>query len=780
MKTVLFASALLAGGLVTQADAQFSGSHATAAKQVQKQQPKQSAPATSVVAPSSSASGTWAGGSDDCSTATVISGQGVFPYSQLGAVTGAEGQNESNCYAFGTFNVNDDVWFSWTADATGVAIVSTCGDFHDTKIAAYPGGGCPLDGTSLACNDDTCGLQSTIAFACTNGTSYMLQVGTFAAGQGSTGNLNISIGTPPTNDDCSAPDVIAGQGSFPFSNFLATTGAQGQLESNCYFFGSTIVDNDVWFQWTANMTGVATVSTCNTFIDTKLVAWPNSGCPLDGTSLGCNDDSCGLQSRLQFAVTNGSTYLLQVGTFPGASGGSDLMDISIGVPPPNDDCSSPLLIAGQNTFAYDNGLATTGVDGQNESLCYAFGSTTVDNDVWYEWTADGDGIAIMSTCGNFVDTKLAAYPAGGCPTLGSAVACNDDACGLQSTIAFNVTNGASYLLQVGNFPGAAGGPGTFDITIVVPPSGYAYDLGVSNNSLGLTAGGGIGWLHGFDSGGTDIITQVSSAYGTPLFPGLPVGQPATVCIWDDPTNDFNPSDATLLYSAPIVTANEDTDVFNAYPIPSVGVTGVFFVGIVCQNAVGTYPAPMDGTFPSLSRAWIVGQTTGSGGFAAFDYNNLALNDVPVQDMDSIGFPSVFLLRAEGSGATIGTNYCTAAANSVDAGGAIISGIGSSSLSAATLELVATPAPNQPAIFYYGPNQLNLAFGNGFRCIGGFVVRMPVVNGAGNEIHHVVDFVANGTNFANLGTVNFQCWYRDPAGGGAFFNLSNGLEIVFQP
>ena len=30
------------------------------------------------------------------------------------------------------------------------------------------------------------------------------------------------------------------------------------------------------------------------------------------------------------------------------------------------------------------------------------------------------------------------------------------------------------------------------------------------------------------------------------------------------------------------------------------------------------------------------------------------------------------------------------------------------------------------------------------------------------------------------TWNFQNWFRDPAAGGAFFNLSDGLEITFTP
>ena len=30
------------------------------------------------------------------------------------------------------------------------------------------------------------------------------------------------------------------------------------------------------------------------------------------------------------------------------------------------------------------------------------------------------------------------------------------------------------------------------------------------------------------------------------------------------------------------------------------------------------------------------------------------------------------------------------------------------------------------------------------------------------------------------TLNFQAWFRDPVGGGAGFNLSDGLELTFEP
>ena len=65
----------------------------------------------------------------------------------------------------------------------------------------------------------------------------------------------------------------------------------------------------------------------------------------------------------------------------------------------SDSCTTPTPIAGQGTFPYDNTQATTGAEGQNEPLCYQFGSSAVDNDVWFAWTADFTGNAVITTCG---------------------------------------------------------------------------------------------------------------------------------------------------------------------------------------------------------------------------------------------------------------------------------------------------------------------------------------------------------------------------------------------
>ena len=154
--------------------------------------------------------------------------------------------------------------------------------------------------------------------------------------------------------------------------------------------------------------------------------------------------------------------------------------------------------------------------------------------------------------------------------------------------------------------------------------------------------------------------------------------------------------------------------------------------------------------------------------------------------DDVNFPHVtpmFIDNMEitGNSGSIGTNYCLANNNSTGQP-ASISAAGSAVVAAANFTLSATPVPNQPGLFYYGPNQSQLSFGNGFRCVSGTLSRLGIVNAAANTMSHMVDF-ANPPTAAGLitagSTWNFQAWYRDPTGGGAFFNLSDGLEVLFQ-
>ena len=75
--------------------------------------------------------------------------------------------------------------------------------------------------------------------------------------------------------------------------------------------------------------------------------------------------------------------------------------------------------------------------------------------VWYRYTAPADGHAKLSTCGSGFDTLLAVYTGGSVNGLIS-VAANDDACGLQSTVSFDASEGETYRIAVDGLQGVTG------------------------------------------------------------------------------------------------------------------------------------------------------------------------------------------------------------------------------------------------------------------------------------------------------------------------------------
>lgn len=135
-------------------------------------------------------------------------------------------------------------------------------------------------------------------------------------------------------------------------------------------------------------------------------------------------------------------------------------------------------------------------------------------------------------------------------------------------------------------------------------------------------------------------------------------------------------------------------------------------------------------------------------------------------------------------ASVGTRFCLATDHS---GGdrASISTAGTASISANDLTLVGYPLPaNSFALFYYGPDTAQVPFGNGTRCIDGPTLqRLPVgqstENGAFVQSLDLTDPPTTSGLIAAGSTWHFQCWFRDAAGGGAGFNLSDGISVTFE-
>ena len=191
------------------------------------------------------------------------------------------------------------MWFRWTAPTTQWVRLTTCaGATTDTKVAVYAGAGCPSS-EPVVCDDDACGQAggpSEARWFATAGAVYTIQLGTFPGTGGGPGFFTIESFAPAAGDDCNAPIRIAGAGPHAFDDVQATTGTQGQIDALCTSptDPNPRITFDLWYKWTAPVTGTATWSLCaGTQLDTKIAAYSGTGC-LSGFSLACNDDGSGL------------------------------------------------------------------------------------------------------------------------------------------------------------------------------------------------------------------------------------------------------------------------------------------------------------------------------------------------------------------------------------------------------------------------------------------------------------------------------------------------------
>ncbi|MFO0857304.1 MAG: hypothetical protein U0640_08125 [Phycisphaerales bacterium] len=372
---------------------------------------------------------------DFCANAIPVTNGSTTAFDTIGAL-----QDGPTC---GTNNI----WYSYTATGNEQVTLSLCGSSYDTEVSAYSGGCGAL--TQLVCNDDFCGLQSQASFVTGGAGTFLISVAGFG-GQTGTGTMSLNaipvVG--PANDDCSGAISM-----FDGDNAWDNTFATQETTIGCAFGGAANSGKDVWYTYTATSTDNRTFEvTSYATGDSNLAIYDACG----GTELACNDDAVGLLSRIRnFPTTLGTTYYIRLAGWgnPGGEGAGNL-NISITPPPvPFDSCELAVAVAGQPvTQTYD----TTGFTTDNTDCGGGL-------DGFYAWTPSASGFGVVSTCGlSGSDTTLAAYDSCG----GILLACNDDFCGLQSTVSFPVTAGNTYIVRIAGF----GNQAVFgDISFDVPP-----------------------------------------------------------------------------------------------------------------------------------------------------------------------------------------------------------------------------------------------------------------------------------------------------------------------
>jgi hypothetical protein len=130
-----------------------------------------------------------------------------------------------------------------------------------------------------------------------------------------------------------------------------------------------------------------------------------------------------------------------------------------------------------------------------------------------------------------------------------------------------------------------------------------------------------------------------------------------------------------------------------------------------------------------------------------------------------------------------SSYCTAGVNSTG-NASSLGGSGSPYVANNDFGLFANGLPAlETGVFLMGTATDNTPFGNGTLCVGGAVHRLGTASTAAGVATLALDVTDPSSPASQItagSTWHFQFWYRDTTGGGAGFNLSNGLSATFCP
>jgi hypothetical protein len=217
---------------------------------------------------------------------------------------------------------NRSVWFTWTAPATGLARVSSCGSDFDSVVAVY--GGSMLSGlyaTKLANNDNGCGpptYASVVYLRVQAGTTYRVVLDGWTASDAGNYQLVAEMlgdpGPPPPNDDVGAAVTLTGDTATASGTNVGATSGWNEWPSRATQL--------VWWRWVSPVDGQVRVDTCNSGFDTILGVMRRDSGEWAGGDIA--SDGCGDRGAVTMNAVAGQEYWIGVGGDGGASGAVDL------------------------------------------------------------------------------------------------------------------------------------------------------------------------------------------------------------------------------------------------------------------------------------------------------------------------------------------------------------------------------------------------------------------------------------------------------------------------
>jgi hypothetical protein len=484
---------------------------------------------------------------DDCTAPPAALFAGTNPVPIPGSPSAFSNVGATNSAGFGDpcgSGGHQDVFYTYTSTVDGQVRLTTCtppglpaGTLIDTMLSVLPPDACANPGTApLACNDDSCGLQSSLTFTATYGVAYLVRVSSYYPGATGTFYVNVD---PGLNDACGSAQPV-GLGTVHGSTFGAPLGLPGLCPPLPTVWYATTSGSAC--DYSLSVESSIPGATLQVFTEGCGVLAPASGCS-DAVSVSVN--AAGIPLLIAVSASSGADFTL-------------IVDCP-NPPPSNDDPSGAIAIvggvgpdgsAGYFTGAFGNIGATQSPGFSTAPSSFCFGTPYAPrSDVFFSYVPQSDGPATITAtpaayggAASSYKTMMEIFRYVSDPVYSGYVhiACDDDggAGNGVSEIAFNPTAGSLYLIRISSAwtLGSSFGneqifEGQFQLTVsrsfrfdmdapLGPGSIRLRNMNGPPNSVALTfltlAPGAFpnGWLFGLDPTLAEI--QLAVTFGAPF------------------------------------------------------------------------------------------------------------------------------------------------------------------------------------------------------------------------------------------------------------------------
>lgn len=432
---------------------------------------------------------TTAPANDTFANAEVLTGTSLLAAGNNFLATAQSGEP----YVDGAFSpppTMPSVWYSWTAPASGRLVLDTLGSDYSNMLGLFTGDTLAGLRSVASANRSSKSPRARIDAPVTGGVRYYILLAGYDANERGNHKLRLDFTSAPVP----ANDLFANAVALsPVSAGSVSGTNRGAGVETGERPGSQAT---IWYHWTAPFSGVLILSTAGSSFDTTLGLY--TGTQVSGLQVVALNDNDGASqaSVVQFRVTSGVRYSIQLGSDRGQQGDTLLSwqfaidptptptptptltptptpsrtPTPVGAPTitptptitphpssSNDHIGNAQLLTGESVTVTGSNLLATAEAGEPPHFDIARRS------VWYRWTAPAAGTLRVSTDGSNFDTVIAIYTGA---TYNAQVfrGQNDNALGgVASQLVISVASGTTYYIAVDGRSASAAGNIVFSL-----------------------------------------------------------------------------------------------------------------------------------------------------------------------------------------------------------------------------------------------------------------------------------------------------------------------------